>query len=365
MGEEYIVLIFRYLAKEVLLTLAALTTILLLIFMSNEFVLYLNRAANGQIPGMILMKLMLLELPMLLGPLLPLGFYIALLVVYGRLYAESEMVVLQASGYGLNQLLKHSLIMAFMVAGFLAVTVFLGGPFVAQKRSQLLNASGVQILIQTVAPGRFQAISGGKQVFYIEAMNRSHDEARHIFWASQSIKNNHLQWDVLWASHGLTESDSKTGENYIVLKEGHEYQGLPGGSSYQTAQFHQYKARLPHPNLRFKDDVREIKTSQLLPYFNASRQKFAELQWRLSLVLMVFPLTLIAVPLSRVNPRSGKFAKLFPAMCIFFIYANLIFVARDWLVDGKVPQWLGIWWLHALAMMLGVGLIVHNRAKLS
>lgn len=358
-------LIFRYLAKEVLLTLAALTTILLLIFMSNEFVLYLNRAANGKIPIFILMKLMVLELPMLLGPLLPLGFYISLLVVYGRLYAESEMVVLQASGYGSNQLIKHSLIMASIVALFLAVAVLEGGPLVAKKRSELLDATGVQVLIQTVVPGRFQALSGGAQVFYIESMNRNHDEANHIFWARQTIKNNHPQWDVLWASHGFTQSDSKTGENYIVLQQGQEYQGLPGESSYQVAQFYQYKARLPHPNLKVKNNISEVETSQLLPFFNQDNHKEAELQWRLSLVLMVFPLTLIAVPLSRVSPRSGKFAKIFPAICVFFIYANFMFVARDWLSDGKIPQWLGIWWLHGLAVLLGLGLIYHDRAKLS
>ncbi|OGV48644.1 MAG: LPS export ABC transporter permease LptF [Legionellales bacterium RIFCSPHIGHO2_12_FULL_42_9] len=357
-------LIFRYLAKEVLLTLAALTAILLLIFMSNEFVLYLNRAALGRIPGVILMKLMVLELPMLLGPLLPLGFYVALLLVYGRLYAESEMVVLQAAGFGSNQLLKHSLIMASIVALLLALTVSLGGPLVAQKRNQLLGETGVQVLIQTVAPGRFQALSEGKQVFYIETMNRSHDEANHIFWARQAIKKDHPQWTILWAERGFTQNDKKTGENFIVLQNGHEYQGLPGESNYQIAQFYQYKARLPHPNFRFKEDIREVKTSQLLPYFNLDMRKFAELQWRLSLVLMVFPLTLIAVPLSRVSPRSGKFAKLFPAICIFFIYANLIFVVRDALSDGKIPQWLGIWWVHGLAALLGLGLILHNRAKL-
>lgn len=358
-------LIFRYLAKEVLLTLAALTIILLLIFMSNEFVLYLNRAANGKIPGVILMKLMVLELPMLLGPLLPLGFYVSLLLVYGRLYAESEMVVMQASGYGANQLLKHSLIMASILALILAVVVFEVGPSVIEKRDQLLDATGVQVMIQTVAPGRFQALSGGSQVFYIETMNRSHEEANHIFWARHTIKNNHPQWDILWADHGFTQSDPKTHESYIVLQQGHEYQGLPGESSYQIAQFYQYKARLPHPNFRSKDDIREVKTSQLLPFFNKDMRKFAELQWRLSLVLMVFPLTLIAVPLSRVSPRSGKFAKLFPAICIFFIYANFMFVARDWLSDGKIPQWLGIWWLHGLAALLGLGLIYRNRVKFS
>src|SRR6185312_11366482 len=103
-------IIFQYLAKEVLLTLLALTSILLLIFMSNQLVIYLNRAASGIIPGMLVMKLMILELPQLLGLLLPLGFYFALLLAYGRLYAEYEMTVLKACGFSHGQLLKYSLL---------------------------------------------------------------------------------------------------------------------------------------------------------------------------------------------------------------------------------------------------------------
>jgi lipopolysaccharide export system permease protein len=359
------VLIFRYLAKEVFQTLVALTSILVLIFISNEFVLLLNRAANGKIPGMILIKLMMYELPVLMGALLPLGFYVSLLIVYGRLYVESEMVVLQASGYGANQLLKHSLLMASVVALFLAGSVFWISPIATQERNKLLSASGAQVLIQTIFPGRFQALSGGSQVFYIESMNRKHDEATHIFWAKQTVKENRPQWDILWAEHGVTRADKKTGENYVVLQKGQEYQGEPGESTYQIATFDTYEARLPHPARVFAEKVNGMKTSQLLPFFNSDPQKEAELQWRASLVVMVFTLTLIAVPLSRVSPRSGKFAKLFPAICIFFIYANGMFIARNWLSDDKIPAFLGIWWLHALAALLGLILIFNSRNKLT
>jgi len=68
-------IIFRYFAKEVLTTLSALTCILLLIFLSNQFVQYLTRAASGNIPVDVVLRLMMLEIPNLLGLLLPLGFF--------------------------------------------------------------------------------------------------------------------------------------------------------------------------------------------------------------------------------------------------------------------------------------------------
>jgi len=359
------VLIFRYLAKEVFITLASLTAILLLIFMSNQLVHYLNRAVSGQIPAMFIIKLMMLELPNLMGLLLPLGFYMSLIIAYGRLYAESEMTVLSACGYGSGQLLKHSMVMASVVAFIVAVTVLWGGPYIAIERAKLIKTSGVQTLIQTIAPGRFNAISGGRQVFYVESMSRDHASAEHVFLAQYNVKKGLKQWDVLWADSATTEADPDTFENYIVLKNGRDYQGTPGQANYQVAEFKQLKARLPHPVMAYKKDIRTAPTSELWPPSTDDLAKIAELQWRLSVPLMVLALAVVGVPLSRVNARSGKFSKLLPAILLYIVYANFMFVSRDWILSGKIPPWVGMWWLHLVIIAIGLFLIWRQRVNLS
>lgn len=356
-------LIFRYLAKEVFITLASLTGILMLIFMSNQFVRYLSRAANGQIPGMFILKLMLLEVPNLSALLLPLGFYIALLIAYGRLYADSEMTVLQACGYGPSQLLKHSFVMALGVAGFVAMMMIWASPVIAVERARLLRTSGVQTLIQTIVPGRFNAVSSGRQVFYVESMTGDHTKAEHVFLARHVIKDNLPHWTVLWADRAFVQTDPATQEDYVVLQQGQEYEGVPGRADYQTAQFKEYKARLAHPVFMPDKDIRTMPTRGLLPFFNTDNRRVAELQWRMSVPLMVLTLTLVAVPLSRVDPRSGKFARLLPAILLYFMYANFMFVTRDWIVSGKIAPWPGMLWLHALVAGIGLLLIWRNRAN--
>lgn len=359
-------IIFRYLAKEVFLTLISLTAILMLIFLSNQFVQYLNRAASGSIPGVIIMKLMMLELPNLMGLLLPLGFYMALLLAYGRLYAESEMTILRACGYGPKQLLKHSFIMAGFVAVFVAVVMIWVSPLIAIERAKLLRSSGIQTLIQTIMPGRFHAINSGQQVFYVQSMSRDHSKAEQVFLAKNSTKGEKVQWDVLWADKAYAETDPKTSEEYIVLQDGKEYQGVPGRADYQVAEFAEYKARLPHPTVRgLSEDLRTANIASLWPLNNPDPQKAAELQWRLSIPLMVFTLTFVAVPLSRVNSRSGKFAKLLPAVIIYILYANFMFVARNATASGKIPLWIGMWWIHLFVVILGLLLIWRNQVKLA
>lgn len=355
-------LIFRYLAKEVFITLVALTTILMLIFMSNQFVRYLSRAASGQIPLTIIMKLMMLELPNLMGLLLPLGFYVALLIAYGRLYADSEMTVLQACGYGPNQLIKHSYVMAAVVSAIVLFIMIWASPVIATERARLLRTSGIQTMIQTVVPGRFTAVGKGQEVFYVESMTRDHTQAQHIFLARNLMKDNKTQWQILWANEAYAETDPETQEDYLILRKGSEYEGIPGQADYQVANFDEYKARLPHPKVFINNDIRTAKTRDLL--VDNDIRKTAELQWRISVPLMVLTLTLVAVPLSRVNPRSGKFAKLLPAILLYILYANFMFIARDWMIVGKLPAWLGMWWIHLVVLALGMFLVWRNRVKL-
>ncbi len=358
-------LIFRYLAKEVFVTLASLTTILLLIFLSNQFVSYLNRAASGKIPTVLLMKLMMLELPTLVGLLLPLGFYMALLVAYGRLYAESEMTVLQACGYGPRQLLGHSVIMATVVALVVMVIMLWVSPLIAIERIKLLETKGIQTLIQLIVPGHFRDISGGRQVYYVASMSPDHKKAKHVFLARLVEKEGYAQWNVLWADAAYAETEPGTYEDYVILQDGKEYEGRPGHADYQIAEFERYKARLPHPTLDLSRDIRMSSTEDLWPLNNPDLNKAAELQWRLSVPLMVLTLTLVGVPLSRVNARVGKYAKLLPAIVLYIIYANFMFIARDWLIAGKIPVWLGMWWLHLAVALLGLLLIWRNQVKLS
>ncbi|MDF1678448.1 MAG: LPS export ABC transporter permease LptF [Legionellaceae bacterium] len=356
-------LIFRYLAKEVFTTLFALTSILLLIFMSNQFVRYLAKAASGKIPATFILKILALELPMLMGLLMPLGFYMALLLAYGRLYVDSEMTVLHACGYGPPKLLKHSLVMASGVALVVLVILLWVNPTIAVERTKLLRSTGVQVLIQTLEPGRFGSLPGGDAVFYVDKMKRESSEAKGVFLARLDKKKQTQQWDVLMADKAHITHDAKTGTHALLLENGHAYQGRPGHADYRVVHFKAYETPLPEPVIVPKaGDLRAVKTADLWP-INNEGAKAAELVWRFSIPLMVIILTIIGVPLSRVNPRAGKYASLLPAILLFILYADLLFVARDAIASGKISWWLGAGSLHGAMLLVGCGLIWRNQVS--
>ena len=187
-------------------------------------------------------------------------------------------------------------------------------------------------------------------------MNTKHTEAQGMFVAKRVEKDGEFSWDVMTARKGTSKKDTKTGEDYLILTDGSHYQGRPGQANYQIATFQTYEARLSHPKIALNLGVRSLPFQQLLPWNNPDLKKAAEIQWRISIPLMVFILTLVGVPLSRVNPRAGKFAKLLPGIILAFIYADFLFILRGWIINAKIPVWFGLWGLHIIIAVLGIGL---------
>ena len=97
---------------------------------------------------------------------------------------------------------------------------------------------------------------------------------------------------------------------------------------------------------------------------NPEPRAIAELQWRISLPLLVFVVTLIAVPLSRVNPRQGRFLKLLPAILLYMAYLTILISARGALEKGKLSPTLGLWWVHLLFLAVGLLLLYWEPLRL-
>ena len=75
--------------------------------------------------------------------------------------------------------------------------------------------------------------------------------------------------------------------------------------------------------------------------------------------------TLMAVPLSRVNPRQGRFLKLLPAILLYMAYLTLLISARGSLEKGNLSPALGLWWVHGVFLAIGLGLLYWEPIRLN
>lgn len=349
--------IFRYLAKEIYSTLAVIAGILLLTFLSNAFVRYLTKAAAGKLSGATVLKIMGTQIPSLLGLLLPVSLFLAFLLAYGRMYVDNEMTVLTACGMSRLQLLKKSLVIATLVIIIDIILVFFVTPPLNSYKDKLLASSPQQTILETIQPGRFQVMNGGQSVFYIQSIDRSTDQLQNIFVAQQDKKtgpDNNEVWNVLSASKGYSQYDATMKEEFVIAKDGYRYFGVPGQKDFRVIQFAEYGARVNNEPKSITQQQASMTNNQLWHLARKDAHARAELEWRISLPLSIPILTLLAVPISRVQPRQGRYAQLLPAIIIYAIYANMMFVAKDWVANAKIPVYLGMWWLHLALLLLAL-----------
>ncbi|MET1078898.1 MAG: LPS export ABC transporter permease LptF [Pseudomonas sp.] len=358
-------IVFRYLSRELLVTLSAVSAVLLVIIMSGRFIKYLAQAAQGALDPGVLLMIMGFRLPGFLQLILPLGLFLGILLAYGRLYLDSEMTVLSATGMSQQRLTGYTLLPAALVALLVAwLSLGLAPQGVAQV-AQILNQQDALTEFDTLVPGRFQALKNGSRVTYTQSMAEDRSALGGIFISEKRLSRDgdkERGITVLVAESGRQEIQPD-GSRYLILENGYRYDGNPGKADYRAIQYKTYGVLLPKPEVSGEISDREaVPTRDLIGSVNPRHQ--AELQWRLSLPLLVFVVTLLAVPLARVNPRQGRFLKLLPAILLYMAYLALLIAARGALDKGKIPMSLGLWWVHGLFLMIGLALLYWEPLRL-
>jgi len=72
------------------------------------------------------------------------------------------------------------------------------------------------------------------------------------------------------------------------------------------------------------------------------------------------------VPLSKTQPRAGRYGRLAIGLLVFIIYVNMLSAAKAWIEQGSVSPLLGLWWVHGIVLLLALGMLglqnsVHKR----
>ncbi|WP_197053297.1 LPS export ABC transporter permease LptF [Litchfieldella xinjiangensis] len=349
-------IIFRYLTREILVTMAAVAGVLLLVIMGSRFIRYFTDAAEGEIPASILGTLMLFHLPGFAELVLPLALFLGILLAYGQLYLNSEITVLVACGISPVRLLRVSLIPAAIVAILVAVCSLWLTPAGALQNERMIAEQQSRLDFTALAPGRFQDFGQGRTA-YTEAMNDDQSRMQEVFISERQRRNDGApETMVTRASEGYQTVDDETGSRFLVLTEGERYSIDPGNHQAERLEFETYAVRLSRVDEERDLDAAEYASTAAL-FGDDSPRAQAQLQWRFSLPVMVLILTLIALPLAKVNPRQGRFAKLLPAIFLHISYLSLLLAALDAIGRGKLPPWIGMWPIHVFYLAIGLVLM--------
>ncbi len=344
----------RYILREVTLAWLAVTGVLLVILVTNQLARALERAAESRFPREVVLALIGFTSLENLTVLIPVGLLLAIVLAFGRLYHESEMAAVHACGVGVLRLYLPVLWLTFMLAALLAWLALALAPRAAERVQELRGVALRDAQFGNLEPGRFRTVGGGDAVFYAAAVDGDRT-LRDVF-----VKRNRGERVEIAVAQRARHHVSENGLLHtLVLEEGLRYEGIPGTREFRVTEFeeHGIPVRLPEAGVSVSD-VELKPTRELLASSDPADR--AELQWRLSMPIMAFVLTLLAVPLARLRPRQGRYARIGLAILLYFVYSNLLSAAKVWVAKGTLPEALGLWWVHALLIALALFVLLRR-----
>ncbi|RUO20016.1 LPS export ABC transporter permease LptF [Aliidiomarina iranensis] len=355
-------LIFRYIIRETFKAQMAIFVVLLTIFVSQQFVQILTEASEGQIPAQLIMLVLGLQLPSLASLLLPISLFLGVLMAQGRLYADHEMAVFHACGVSEWYITRVSLVFAGVLALVTALLTLWLSPWALAQEQSIADRLRAEAGVSVLQAGRFQQAAQQRAVIFIESQSEN-GELSEVFVAQLPARGETAAEDVrasvVMAARGRVETLAN-GAQQMVLDEGRRYSQSLVNLDHQVMEFDQYQIQIREQEVASTGQREEaIPTRELLG--DSSPAAAAELQWRIAIPLAMPLLILIAVPLSRVNPRQGKFARMGPALLIYLGYFMVLMATKRALADGSLPIELGLWWIHISLGIIGISLLLKER----
>jgi lipopolysaccharide export system permease protein len=343
----------RYVLREVVQTWLAVTGVLVAILLANQLSRVLGQAADNQYGRHVVTNLIALGAVMNLSVIVPVGLLLSVVLTLGRMYHDSEIAALQACGYGPRRLLMPLFAFAAVIAVGLAWLTFVQVPR-ADREVQLLRQSAIkEAQFGQLDAGRFRSFSGGDIVFYAEHVGA--DGVLHNVFVQRQVAD---RIEVALANSATYSHGAEDGSHLVTLFDGRRYEGIPGHADFRVIEFREHGIPIATPPTSGGTQDPDTKPTQEL-LGSLAPADIAQLQIRASAPIMAILLTLIAVPLSRLQPRQGRYARVGAAIVAYFLYSNLLSVAKAWLEKGDLPPLVGVWWVHLLA--LGVGLYLLRR----
>lgn len=405
----------RYMTQQVASTTALVLGFLVVMMLGGRLIRYFGIAAEGNLDISLLFTIIGYNLPYFLELILPLAFFIALMLVFGRLYVDQEMAVINASGISRGKLarLMTPLILALFV-GEAALSV-VGKPWGVRSSESVWQQQALTSAFDLIRPNQF--ISSGNYHLYVGSLSDDKKQLQDVILIQSKPKakgsksvdmddstsvdmdnridaetaeqldipelpnalmsKNDISKDTITLAKRAEQVDTEASDvTQLDLFQGRRYEVGAGSLKYNQVGFDRYRITLTESS---KEVVTEdnIETQAIGPLWqaatggqvgsaNALRAAQGELGYRLALPWLMIIAPMLAVPLAQVRPRQGRWLRLFPSILLFVSCALGIISLKNAVSKGSVSVWAYAWFIlgfMALALYMNWGSRVQHRLR--
>lgn len=339
----------------------SLSTILILsgIVVAQRGVVVFRLASKGIIPNDSILTILVFSLLKYLPILLTLTLFLTILLTLSRWFRDSEMMIWFSSGLGLTSFIRPILFFSLpiiLLIGFLSLYL---SPWATQKSEEYKAGLKNRDELATISPGSFKESKSKDRVFYVEGFGDLGSKVKNVF--VQSEQNGKL--GIIVSNEGSRVS-TNTDDEYIVLKKGKRYEVNHENNHFTEIKFSDY-GFLVEKKLPPIIDVNQVEAMPtLLLLVTKGNREIAEFVWRVSLPISGIVLIILAIPLSFINPRSGRSVNIIIAILIFAVYNNLMGVTQSYINLGKLNPYVGGSIVHLLIILIASYLMMRRNLNL-
>lgn len=338
----------RYLFREVAKPLAVVLAALAAVFASYSAARFLDDAVNGLLPGGEILALTALKLLISLEVLIPISLYVSVIIVFGRLYGDSEFAAMFALRATPWHLLRPVALLSLLLAGAVGGLSLFARPWAYRALHHLSGQAAGMLESDAVEAGSFYVSENGTRVIYVTRRDGPDAPGREVFVRLPRGRG----FEIVSARLAYALPPGAVGRSDVYLSDAYIYEFDQARDGTDQILHANGLTVDPDPHRVEAADASPVATPSGRLWSSCEPVDIAERQWRLSTPLSTLLLGLLGVPLSRRATREGGQGRVVAALGIYFGYYLLITSARTWVQNGVVPAFPGIWWVPALLGLL-------------
>ena len=340
----------KSLNTEVLKTSSSILMILFLLVVGSRFVGYFEKAAEGLMDPSLIFSVIFLRFPDFITLLIPLSFFLGILISISRLYAEREIYGYISVGLSQLDLVKFLAPQAFIYFSITLILSLYVAPYTKALSQEIMSIDSFEEQIESMKPDKIYSFEDGRVFIYAKAINDGVLEDVKIFRTDDNGSN------LIMAEQLRVNKDNRQLE--LDFKSGVFYKGIFSDQRQVISSFEKFIS----PVDRDIDRVSGLSMAKIFDY-SAESEK-ANLHWNISIPATLIILLFLGVYMGAVKPRQGRLSVILPGMLIYIAYLSLLILGRESL-SSNPSSGIGLWWIHLVFGLLAILYIFKDNLQIA
>jgi lipopolysaccharide export system permease protein len=367
-----VTLIYNYLYKEIILLTAAIIGVLTFLLVAVSMFKVLQTLMYTDLPMWLAAKLMFLGIPLTLTLTIPAGLLAAVMIVFGRMSSDRELLALKASGIGLAPVVAPVIVLALGLSALDYILVAYTVPECQKEFNGMKHEIVTNNPMALLNPEEVVDKIPGWRIYFTRKEGTTLDDV--ILWRMDDANN---LTSAIRARHAIIDLDLEHQQLVMKLLNGREEEyprdgnamkvnpGVRGEQMVEAVSLNSFyekvQKKLAWMTLPEIEDV--IYAMQSAPTGEQASPYLTEFQARISFAITAFTFVVVGIPLAIQTQRRETSFGIIVTFLIVLLYYVLGAVGRGLKAHAGLYPELIIWTPNILFQAVGAWLFYRANRR--